>query len=284
MSRLIDLSNLKKKRVMVSMPTHRGVPLKQTNQCLQAAMAFLERKGYHVMFHDISSPSISNNRNDSVRVAREGNADWLFFVDDDMVFDEDMIHKILEHDLDICGGLCVRKVWPYNPVVGIKTPGQPGIFTQICDYGDDILFECDALGTAFVGIKMKVFDKLKKPYFAMPPTRLIVRDSVFTKAIDEIEKAMTEANGDIAGIIKDAKAACDKADEILTVSGEDIYWCQSVQAAGFKMWIDTVAMIGHLGEYPYSYMDTLRAKERVEKEGGVDHRFDPIESGEDTEA
>ena len=266
------------------MPTHRGVPLKQTNQCLQAAMAFLERKGYHVMFHDICSPSISANRNNSVKVAQEANADWLFFVDDDMVFDEDMIHKILEHDLDICGGLCVRKVFPYNPAVGVKIADQPGIFTQICNFGDDILFECDCIGTAFLGIKMKVFDKLKKPYFAMPPTRLVLREDVLLRAIDEIEMAMTEANGDIAGIIKDAKAACDKADEAMSVSGEDVYWCRNAQAAGFKLWCDTVAMIGHLGEYPYSYADTLRAKERVEREGGVDHRFDPIESGESAEA
>jgi glycosyltransferase involved in cell wall biosynthesis len=247
-------------------------------------MAFLERKGYVVMYQEVCSPSISHNRNDAVRVARDGRADWLFFVDDDMVFDEDMIHKILEHNLDICGGLCVRKTWPYDPAVGIKVPDQPGVFTQICNFGDDVLFECDAIGTAFLGIKMTVFDKMKKPYFAMPPTRLVLREEALLKALGEIEMAMKDANGDIADIIKETRAALDKADETVSVSGEDIYWCHKAQEAGFKLWCDTVAMIGHLGEYPYSYMDTLRAKERVEAEGGTDERFAEAKSGESAEA
>ena len=265
------------------MPTHRGVPLKKTKMSLQAAMAFLERKGYIVMYHDISSPSISANRNDSVNVAREAGADWLFFVDDDMVFDEDMIYNILRHNKDVCGALCVRKIFPYNPTVGIEVKDQPGIYTQICNFGDDVLYECDATGCAFLAIKMHVFDKLKKPFFAMPPTRLVLREWAYEEALKQIEEALPDqgdCQGDIALTLEEMKTKLNKADETLTVSGEDVYWCRNVQKAGFKIYVDTVGMVGHLGEYAYSYMDTLRAKERVEKEGGVDHRFDEIEDGE----
>lgn len=289
---MIDLGNLRKKKVMVSMPTHRGVPLKQTNLCIQAAMAFLERKGFIVHFHDICSPSIAANRNDGAKVAQEAGADWLFFIDDDMVFDEDMIYRILQHDLDVCGGLCVRKVWPYNPAVGKKIEDQPGIYTQICNFGDEALYECDIIGTAFLAIKMTVFDKLKKPYFAMPPTRMVLREWAYEEALKKIGD---KSNGDrmsdrdiilneIGDVVNKANASIAKADETLTISGEDVYWCRNVQKAGFKLWCDSVAMIGHLGEYAYSYMDTLRAKERVEAEGGVDHRFDEIESGEGKKA
>ena len=109
----------------------------------------------------IKGTLITKARNDLVEKFK---GDWLLFIDSDMTFEPDALNKLIAHDLDIVGGLCFRRVPPYNPTIYQKINGSLKWQWQH-EYPKDSLFEVDATGCAFMLIKKRVFEKLKKPYF-----------------------------------------------------------------------------------------------------------------------
>ena len=166
---LINTKTPKQRGVMVAVPSHRGVPMKECTRSIKGAIKYTAEQGYGVAYTDVEGANISRNRNTAVENAVKAKVHWLLFVDDDMVFEPDAICKLLDRDLDIVGGLCVRKVYPFEPVVGvICDDGKYRLLRNITENLGAVL-NCDGTGTAFLLIKMSVFDKLEKPYFAMPP-------------------------------------------------------------------------------------------------------------------
>lgn len=223
MGKIITLKKLREKahilgrsKILISMPSHRGVPYRETQDSLDAAMQHMTSLGYHVLYNNTSGANIARNRNIGVENAKEAGADWLFFVDDDMVFDPDAIDRLVKHRLDVVSGLCVRKTWPYSPTIHHWVEDVKRYRTP-----DNIelgrLIECDGTGTAFLLINMRVFNKLEPPYFCFPAR-----------------------HG--------------------RVLGEDLYFCEIVKKAGYKIYVDTGVIIGHLGLYPFTIEDTIRAK------------------------
>ncbi len=99
-------------------------------------------------------------RNDLVE---QFEGDWLLFVDSDMIVPEDGLEKLLSHNKPIVGGLCFRKVPPYNPTIYFDHGNEN--FEWQYKWPEDGLFECDATGTAFLLVRREVFDKIKKPIF-----------------------------------------------------------------------------------------------------------------------
>lgn len=198
--------------VLIGMPVYKwnGIP-KETSDCLASCVQYMGEKGYKVAYNKVTGAALARNRNNCVEEARQANARWLMFIDADMVWKPDWIERLMAHDVDIVSGLCCKKTAPYTSTVGVKLGNK---YNMIDDFPLGELIECDATGTAFLLIKMSVFDKIQKPYFAFPP------------------------NGD--GVL-----------------GEDLYFCQIAQDAGFKIHVDTDLLVGHLGTYAYTFMHRL---------------------------
>lgn len=115
----------------------------------------------HTQASYVKGSLVMKARND---IAESMKGDWLLFIDSDMTFPKDALERLLAHNLDIVGGLCFRKVPPYNPTIYRKLPGQLK-WDWVQNYPRDSLFEVDATGCAFLLIKKKVFDKMPKPWF-----------------------------------------------------------------------------------------------------------------------
>ncbi len=103
------------------------------------------------------SSIVAEARNIAVQRAQEANADYLLFLDSDMVFPQSVLHRLLIHQKDIVGAVYTKRVPPYDLLGTMLTSAEPP--------GADGLVEMLRLPTGCLLIRMAVFEKLTKPYF-----------------------------------------------------------------------------------------------------------------------
>ena len=125
----------------------------------------------------------------------------LLMVDDDMTFEPDFALKLIEHDVDIVGGLAFKRRTPYTPCVFEKK--QDGQHYPILP---EVFREVDAIGTGGILIKTEIFKKIKYPWFETYYDDKNIHWSV------------------------------------------DFDLCIKAKAAGFKIFVDPEAEMGHIGD------------------------------------
>ena len=99
----------------------------------------------------------------------KGVADYIFFIDDDVLPPMNTITKLLTHDKDIVCGLYFSRQEPHFPQIFLKNKENADRYDCVEDYKKDSLLEIDACGAGCMLIKAEVFKKLKLPYFQYIP-------------------------------------------------------------------------------------------------------------------
>ena len=110
------------------------------------------------------------------------------------------------------GGLCYRGAEPFEPLVW--HPTEERLLRPFKDYQFGDVIDAGATGAACLLVKMKVFKKLKQPWFR----------------IQKEEKTKD-------GIV------------IILRRGEDTYFTRKATQAGFKLRVITKEDIGHMREF-----------------------------------
>lgn len=105
----------------------------------------------------VKSSIVAQARNNGVEHAREFGADYLLFLDSDMVFPPTVLLRLVLHRKDIVGATYTRRVAPFD-ALGSKLAEQPAVLS-----GD--LLEMHRIPTGCLLINMQVFNKLAEPYF-----------------------------------------------------------------------------------------------------------------------
>ncbi len=120
--------------------------------CPYEKSVIIATQGYH----------IAENRNYIANKALKENCDYIFTVDDDMIFSPDTLERMLVHKKDIVGVA-------YHPRFEIdKDTHKPLDKTHIItlkEEGKNELFECEAVGTGVMLINTKIFYEIEKPWF-----------------------------------------------------------------------------------------------------------------------
>jgi len=114
---------------------------------------------------------VAENRAKLVETAQEFLCSHILFVDHDMVFPPDAFKRLLEHDKDVVGVQYNYRITPTTPMTFFFDENGETIngFT-FNERGMEMpteIFKVPAIGMGLCLIKMSVFDKLEKPYFAM---------------------------------------------------------------------------------------------------------------------
>lgn len=166
------------------------------------------------------------NRNEIVRQARLFGADYILWIDSDTRFPHTALKRLIAHDKEIVCATTSRRVgenrapaaYPLD-VKGI----QP--FQQ--------LVPMRFIGFPFMLTRMSVFDKIKRPYFAEPPRRLVG--------------------------VYEAKEYLPAEEMLYEVMPEDEYFCWQVRQAGMEILCDMeLSMeIGHIGSTVYYISNPL---------------------------
>lgn len=162
-----------------------------------------------------SGSLIYTSRNSLATIAIQSEADYVFWLDSDMVFKPDtlvrMMDTLKEKDLDILTGLYFRRVPPYSPVLFEKL--EIKCETETADYSEyqtipDSLFEVAACGFGCVLMKTEVFFDVQSKF------------------------------GNMFAPIGN--------------NGEDVAFCWRARECGYKIYCDPSVICGHVG---YSVVD-----------------------------
>jgi len=176
-------------RVAIAVPSGDMVHADFTMAYAQLCMA---SAGLQLHLITVKSSIVAQARNNGVELARKSGADFIFFLDSDMLFPPTALFRLLLHKKDIVGATYTRRVAPFQ-ILGSSLAEQP------TDLSGDLL-EMQRIPTGCLLIRMSVFDKLSKPYFRFE----------------------SDANGDIVG---EDYVFCDRARE----AGYRI-WCDAVMS------------------------------------------------------
>lgn len=93
-----------------------------------------------------------------------GDAEWLWFIDDDHPFEPDVLLRLLDRQVDIIQPLVSTRKPPYRPY-GYKHNGTDYVSLEWEDLPTSGILEVDAVGTGGMLIRRKVLDALADPWF-----------------------------------------------------------------------------------------------------------------------
>lgn len=121
-----------------------------------------------ICFINPSRCSIDRFRNMAAAAALEFGADYLLFIDDDVVVPLESLQKLIDMDADIAAGHVLIRGYPYKPMVFRYVNGE---LSQGLECLDDLskeetdIINVDAIGTSYALIKTSLLKKMPKPYF-----------------------------------------------------------------------------------------------------------------------
>lgn len=102
-------------------------------------------------------------RQNLVEGALKADADYVLFIDSDMMFPADLLHILLDVEKSVVACNCPTKSLPANSTARVYTPeGMKAIYTE---EGSTGLVEVDRIGTGVMLVKASVFKKLQRPFF-----------------------------------------------------------------------------------------------------------------------
>jgi hypothetical protein len=141
-------------RVAIAVPSgdmvHADFAMAYAQLCMASA-------GLPLQLITVKSSIVAQARNSGVELARNFGADYIFFLDSDMLFPSTALFRLLLHRKDIVGATYTKRVAPFG-ILGTQLAEQPAVLS-----GD--LLEMQRIPTGCLLIKMDVFEKLSKPYF-----------------------------------------------------------------------------------------------------------------------
>lgn len=158
-----------------------------------------------------NSSRVAFNRNNLVYQAKQSGATHMLFMDADMVFPNNALSRLVSYDLDIVGATASKRN-DDGDAIGWTLDGSR---LQI----PSPLVKMKLLGMPFMLVNMKVFEKLRAPWFAEPPRFMMLGE-----------------NQEDEGIMP-----------------EDEYFCQAALKAEFDIWCDIELSMhmGHRGSKTY---------------------------------
>lgn len=162
-----------------------------------------------VKFIPISRSYYADARNYMVHEALKAGCSHIFFLDEDMVFNSDVLYKLQAQNRDIIGAFYCERRSPYLPCV--FRFDQEGYLCKLkhCEYNGEI--DVDVVGDGAILIKAEVFDTLEEPWFRWNEKDLVPKNT----------------------------------DKFIT---GDVGFCLRSKAVGYKVYCHTDIIMKHMGE------------------------------------
>ncbi len=200
------------------------------------------------------------NRNEISRRFLEGDADYIYFFDDDTVHPPLTLHNLLRQNRPIISGVYFNPAPPYNPIAYIKQEG--GFYTPYTGYPRGTLTQVDAIGIGCALIHRTVFEQIMAEHdvFQRADGTLI---PVHKSAVYSTEGAPADRpdvyveNGEIRHKVKPLISNLDMSSETVTARHwpfflmeygrtEDYTFCEYAANVGLRPWLDTSIECEHL--------------------------------------
>lgn len=144
------------KKTLIAIPAMDSVPTQ-----FAQSLSMLQKVEQTAISFNVGS-LVYSSRNELVKRAIEMGADYIFWLDSDMVFDPDVLQKMHDtlekENLDILTGVYFRRVQPFTPVLFEKLDmTENGCTWKEFDRIPEGLFEVAGCGFGCVLMKTEVF-------------------------------------------------------------------------------------------------------------------------------
>lgn len=115
----------------------------------------------------VNGRSPAASRNIIIKQALENNFTHIFFLDDDNIPPQDVIQRLLAHNVDIVTGLYLHHSYPHKPIIFNNTlPDGSALYHPLVN-GEHELIEIENCGLGSVLINCEVFRKTRFPWVAL---------------------------------------------------------------------------------------------------------------------
>jgi len=220
--------------VCICLPTCGAMePMTATN--IAALCAYSSVQGIQTLVANQDTTGIAKNRNSLCQTTLDTGADYMLFIDSDMIFPANMLVRLLAHKREIIGVPYPRRGPPFS-MLGM--PLEPGK-----DQSGVVEFEF--LPTGLLLISTEVLRTIRWPWFY---------ESYQYQGDTEAEKAALA----IADLLRihELPAAFKQQIADVIIEGwtsqdvsEDINFCRKARRYGYKIWgeLDICREIGHIG-------------------------------------
>jgi hypothetical protein len=251
----------KLRRILICTPLKGDIPSTYFKTSLQLATASIP--GIKFDWTLLEGPAVQMARNELVAHAREQKFDEIIFWDKDVTAEMDgdnvtasAIMRLVSHDKDfVCAPYSARSLsthWHLQPIAGEK-PAEDGLqkVSRAC--------------IGFSKIKLSVFDRIEvrnpwrkavliDPNKAPKPVTEFFPMGVQGKntpeyRLKQIEGLLKEDFKSHEALVQRIQREVDiKYDEPNLFAGEDYWFCDLAREAGIDIYLDTMLIMGHLGQ------------------------------------
>lgn len=236
--------------------------------------SFSERQGLNnVRWLMIPGTLVEKARNDAVRnMLADPNAGWLMFADGDMTWQPDALIRILNTaygelpNADVVGGYCCLRGELALPTIDSGTGTWESWFP-----GSGVV-EVMRTGAAFVLAKRRVYEGLKDPWYRV---RVPARPVDFMMEVDNYARQKFDGQNPFRGLPNREwerleRCALDDpsiaGDFVPGEVGEDSGFADRARNAGFRIYVNTDIVTGHVDTKITNWTQHKEAIERMEKQ------------------
>jgi hypothetical protein len=185
----------------------------------------------------------------------DGDADYLFQMDDDTVPPYGAIGKLLGKARDFIGGLYFLPGSPHNPIAYYRQ--ENGLYYPVWNYPEGALLEIDAIGMGCTLIHRSLFEKILAEHevFQRPEGSLLVvhKSQVCNrKALKHPQKAYIK-DGFYHMPVVPKEGDDDRGFPFFALEygrTEDYYFCELALNVGSRPWLDTTIVCNHYKPKP----------------------------------
>jgi hypothetical protein len=177
----------------------------------------------HIVVNNVKGSILPQMRQQMVDHVLEEKASHILFMDSDMVFPRDTLHRLLGWNQLVVAANCCTKMFPTTTTARQKNDRTPG-GTAVFSAGKTGLERVWRVGTGIMLIDARAFDKIDRPFFSL------------------------KWGGDRG------------ADQYV---GEDWALCERFEQVGVPIFIDhgLSQEIGHMGSYNYGHTSVVTEEE-----------------------
>ena len=151
--------------ILIAVPSMESVPA-----VFAQSLAMLKKVGNCAVAFQVGS-LVYESRNDLAKYAVQSEADYVLWLDSDMMFEPELLEKMMatlqEKDLDILSGIYYRRRHPFSPVLMKKLSIAENNFCEYENfnaYPEDGIFEVEGIGFGCVLMKSDVLMDIKATY------------------------------------------------------------------------------------------------------------------------
>lgn len=127
--------------------------------------------------------SVAYGMNEIGRYFLKSDNEFLFFVNDDMLYQRDALTRLLSHDKDIVCGVYLRRGFPFEPVIYDFIDERGMVRPHYLVDGESGLIPIKACGSGVILIRRRVLETMQQPWWRLGTIQpdLISEDLTFSR-------------------------------------------------------------------------------------------------------